>query len=106
MPATNSDIWRVIPAIGGSPDPTQGPVVAAFLAERGGNLDLGARKGQRGRTPTLKSCKEILSSAQLGIEDVAKGVAEEVEAEHREGDRQAREDGDPGRALGVFLGPA
>src|SRR5215831_20033833 len=38
-------------------------------------------------------------AAEAGIEDVAKGVAEHVEAEDGEGDGGAGEDGHPGRAL-------
>src|SRR5713101_5710248 len=42
--------------------------------------------------------------AQLGVESIAQGVAEEADAEHGERDGEAREDRDPRRRGSVFLG--
>jgi hypothetical protein len=42
--------------------------------------------------------------AQFGVKSVAQRVAEEAEAEDGERDRKARENGDPRRRRGVFLG--
>ena len=47
-----------------------------------------------------------LLRAEYGIERVAQGIAEQVEAEHREADSDSLEDRYPGGALGVLLGPA
>src|SRR5579862_9164652 len=44
--------------------------------------------------------------AQFGVEDVAQRVAEEIDAEDGQHDRQAREDRDPWRGRRVFLGAA
>ena len=44
-----------------------------------------------------------LLRAQLGVEHVANGVAEHVEAEHRKTDGDARPKRDPWRAFGILL---
>src|SRR3546814_7896570 len=47
-----------------------------------------------------------LLRAQLRVQGIAQRIAEQVEAEDGEADGDAREDRDPGRALGIFDGPA
>ena len=58
----------------------------------------------RARTVEIAtSALAALPRAQLRIELVADGVAEQAEAEHREADGYPGEDRDPRRAFGIFL---
>ena len=66
-------------------------------AGRHGGADLHAAADDQ--VPRLGS-----ALAQLRIQHVPQRVAEQAHAEHRQRDREAREDRDPRRGRGVFLG--
>ena len=59
-------------------------------------------RGERGRVRG----SSLSAVAEFGVEGVAQRVAEEAEAEDGQRDREAREDRDPRRRRGVFLGAA
>ena len=56
--------------------------------------------------PAARAAVAASARPQLGIQRVAHGIAEHVEAEYGERDREAWEYRDPWRALGILLGAA